>query len=342
MRRARSGSKAIIFPSPANKSGSSSLDKLTPILYHHYMRNISILALVLLLLTACAPTLTAHPAAAVDLTNLQPLPTPVAGEIPLRVAVAAVISPQGTVESYSGLVHYLGEKTGRPIELVQRRTYMEVNDLLENGEVDLAFVCTSAYIAGERDFGMELLAAPQVNGETVYRSYLIVPFSSPAHDMADLKGKVFAFTDPISLTGRAYPTALVQQLGATPETFFSRTFFTYSHDEAIYAVANGLADGAGVDSLIYDYALDRDPGLAEKVKIIHQSAPFGIPPVVVNPNLRPQIKADLQAILLEMFNDPAGQDALAAIGVEKFVTINDSTYTSVRSLLDGISLPGLP
>jgi phosphonate transport system substrate-binding protein len=306
------------------------------------MRKPPILLLIILWLAGCAPTPTAHPAVVVDLTNLQPLPTPEVGEIPLRVAVAAVISPKGTVESYSDLINYLGEKTGRPIELVQRRTYMEVNDLLENGEVDLAFVCTSAYIAGQQDFGMELLAAPQVNGETVYRSYLVVPFSSPAHDMADLKGKVFAFTDPISLTGRAYPTALVQQLGATPEIFFSRTFFTYSHDEAIYAVANGLADGAGVDSLIYDYALARDPGLAEKVKIIHQSAPFGIPPVVVNPNLRPQIKADLQAILLEMVNDPVGRDALAAIGVEKFVTVDDSTYASVRSLLEGVTLPGLP
>lgn len=300
-----------------------------------------ILALLLLiLLAACAPAPT--PAAVVDLTDLQPLPTPIVSETPLRVAVAAVISPKGTVESYSALLDYLGEQTGRPVELVQRRTYLEINDLIKNGEVDLAFVCTSAYIAGEQDFGMELLAAPQVNGETVYHSYLIVPFSSPAHDMADLKGKVFAFTDPISLTGRMYPTWLVAQLGAAPETFFSRTFFTYSHDEAVYAVANGLADGAGVDSLVYDYAIARDPGLAQKVKIIHQSPPFGIPPVVVNPSMRPQVKAELRAILLEMAGDPAGRDALAAIGVEKFVTIEDSAYEGVRSLLKGLTLPGLP
>lgn len=298
--------------------------------------------LVLLLLAACAPTPTIQPAQVVDLNNLQPLPAPSVSEIPLRVAVAAVISPKGTVESYSALLNYLGEKTGRPIELVQRRTYMEINDLLETGEVDLAFVCTSAYIAGQQDFGMELLAAPQVNGETFYRSYLIVPFNSSARTMADLKGKVFAFTDPISLTGRAYPTALVQQLGATPETFFSRTFFTYSHDEAIYAVANGLADGAGVDSLIYDYVLARDSSLAKKVKVIHQSEPFGIPPVVVNPNLRPQIKANLQSILLEMANDQAGREALANIGVDKFIPIDDSTYESVRSLLKGLTLSGLP
>jgi phosphonate transport system substrate-binding protein len=284
-------------------------------------------------LVACAPAPTIQPAAVVDLSDLQPLPTPALRETPLRVAVAAVISPKGTVESYAELLQYLGEKTGRPIELVQRRTYMEVNQLIEKGEVDLAFVCTSAYIVGSDDFGMELLTAPQVNGETIYRSYLIVPVDSQARDMADLRDKVFAFTDPISLTGRAYPTSLVQQLGATPEEFFSRVFFTYSHDEAIYAVANGLADGAGVDSLIYYYALARDPSLGERLKVIHQSPPFGIPPVVVNPELRPQTKAELQAILLEMHADPAGQAALAAIGVDKFVLIDDSVYDPVRALM---------
>lgn len=307
------------------------------------MIRVFLLTFSLLLLAACTPTPAIEPAASVDLTNLQPLPTPSVRETPLRVAVAAVISPKGTVESYSALLNYLGEKTGRPIELVQRRTYLEINDLLETGEVDLAFVCTSAYMVGSDDFGMELLAAPQVNGKTVYYSKLIVPANSLARDIEDLKGKVFAFTDPISLTGRAYPTSLVQQLGATPENFFRRTFFTYSHDEAIYAVANGLADGAGVDSLIYDYALARDPTLAQKVKVIHVSPPFGIPPVVVSPNLRPQIKAELQAILLEIASDPAGQDALAAIGVDAFVLVDDTVYAPVRSLMkDFVPIPGQP
>ena len=295
---------------------------------------------MLFLLTACGSG--AQPAATVSLSNLSPLPTPALDVVPLRVAVAAVISPKGTVESYAPLLDYLGQKLNRPVELVQRRTYMEVNDLIEQGGVDLAFVCTSAYIVGDEDFGMELLAAPQVKGETVYHAYLIVPANSQARDMADLKDKVFAFTDPISLTGRAYPTALVQQLGATPETFFSRTFFTYSHDEAIYAVANGLADGASVDSLVFDYALSRDPSLAQKVKVIHQSPPFGIPPVVVNPNLRPQVKADLQALLLGMNQDPAGQAALSAIGIERFVTLDDSAYVTARLLIQEVPLPGVP
>lgn len=295
--------------------------------------------LLILLLVSCTALPQTEVAGTVDLSDLQPLPTPKGHEtVPLHVAVAAVISPKGTIESYSPFLDYLEAKLNRPIELVQRRTYLEVNDLIEHGEVDLAFVCTSAYIQGHAAFGMELLVAPQVGGKTTYNSYVIVSASSDAQSIADLRGKVFAFTDPISLSGRVYPTYLLKQLGETPETFFARMLYTYSHDEAIRAVATQVADGAAVDSLVYDYAVARNSTLAKKVKVIQRSPDFGIPPVVISPFTRPQVKAELQALLLEMANDPTARNALASIGVERFVLIDNSAYDSVRALMGNLPI----
>jgi phosphate/phosphite/phosphonate ABC transporter binding protein len=260
------------------------------------------------------------------------------GVIPLRVSVASVISPRGTAESYQPLLDYLSEVLDRPIELVQRRTYQETNDLIESGAVDIAFVCTSAYITGYDEFGMALLAAPQVNGESVYRSLLIVPTDSSVQTMQDLEDKVFAFTDPISYSGRVYPTYLVQKLGRVPDTFFARTFFTYSHDEAIYSVADGLANGAAVDSLVYDFALERDPTLADRVRVIHRSPPFGIPPVVVSPNMRPRQRVLLQEALLTMHETSTGVAALQALGLDRFTLLDDSAYNSAREIINEVEL----
>lgn len=303
------------------------------------MRTQLIVAFALLaFLAACSPAAKPQVKGYVNLNERQPVPQSAQDQVaPLRVAIAAVISPQGTVESYTALLDYLGKKLDRPIELIQRRTYSEVNDLIQQGEVDLAFVCTSAYIAGHDTFGMELLAAPQVEGKSVYYSVLIVPHKSLVQSIEDLRGKTLAFTDPISLSGRMYPTYLVQQLGESPEKFFSRTFFTYSHDEAIQAVANHIADGAAVDSMVYNFAVQRDPTLAEKTRIIHRSPPFGIPPVVVGPGIRPQLKVELQELLLAMDQDPEGQAALEAIGVDRFVVLDDSAYNDVRTLLSDVN-----
>jgi phosphonate transport system substrate-binding protein len=302
------------------------------------MKNMTFRLMTLILivwfgLSDCNPALSDQAVAQIDLNDLQPLPSPPQSEtVPLQVAIAAVISPENTVQSYAPLLAYLEKQLGRKVEVVQRRTYAEVNDLLKTGDVDLAFVCTSAYIAGKKDFGMQLLVAPVVNGITSYRSQLIVSVDNSATSIADLRGQVFAFTDPMSFTGRVYPTYLLQELGETPATFFEKTFFTYSHDDAIRAVADGLADGASVDSLVLNFALEKAPDLQGKIKIIHTSPPFGIPPVVVRPNLSSQLRDQLETIFLEMHQNPEGLSALQALDIDRFTVVSPDLYDSVDEI----------
>lgn len=288
---------------------------------------------ICLILAACVPT----KGAAIPYVNLSvrtPLPQVAPAEIAhLRVGVAAILSPQGTVESYSELTDYLAAKLGRPVDLLQRRTYAELNDMVAASQVELAFICTNAYVVGNEQFGMELLLAPAINGESVYYSQLIVPADSEAETIADLRGRVFAFTDPMSFTGRIYPVYTLQQMGETPEHFFQRTFYTYSHDRAIEAVADGVADGAAVDSLVLDYALQRDPGLAERIRIIHTSEAFGIPPVVVPATLPPRQKAQLYDLLRTMHEDSEGRVVLDELGIDRFVEVDDAAYDGVRAIV---------
>ncbi len=101
-------------------------------------RLLLIASFILFFVASCGPA--AQPYPTIVLSDPEPLPAcdSVANTIPLRVAIAAIISPQGTAESYTPLLDYLGTRLSRPIELVQRRTYTEVNDLIEQGEVALA------------------------------------------------------------------------------------------------------------------------------------------------------------------------------------------------------------
>ena len=270
----------------------------------------------------------------IDLDRREPIPS--VGEVEphtLRIAVAAVLSPKGTVESYTKLAEYLGEKLGRPVELVQRRTYAEVNDLIGAEEVDLAFICTSAYVRGHAAGLMDLLVVPEIAGSQVYHSSIIVPTSSTARSMEDLRGGVFAFTDPMSLTGRLYPGSVVIGLGDKPETFFSDIIYTYSHDDAIRAVATGVADGAGVDNVVLEHMIDRDPLLESQIRVIGSSPDYGIPPVVVPVTTPASLRDAFVDLLLGLETDPAGPGILADLGVDRFVTSSDDAYDEVRELI---------
>lgn len=241
----------------------------------------------------------------------------------LRVAVAAILSPQGTIESYQSLVNYLKSKTGKNVVLVQRRTYQETNELLARNAVDVAFVCTGAYLKDKEH--MELLVVPQIDGKITYRSLLIVPSLSPATGMRDLRGKVFAFTDPLSNSGYLYPVSLLQRIGEAPERFFARTIFTYSHDRSISAVMEGIADGAAVDSIIYAFFAKRPLGTTG-TKVIWQSEEFGMPPIVVPRGIDPRQKEALKTLFLNMGQESDGQNVLTEMGIDRFVVPKPNLY----------------
>lgn len=254
----------------------------------------------------------------------------------LKVAVASITSTRESIKYYDKLLTYLGAKLNRRVIIVQRKTYAEVNDLMRAGNVDLAFVCTYAYVTGREEFGMELLAAPKMANSATYQSYIIVPKDSSANNFNDLRGKTFAFTDPLSTTGRMYPLFLLRTMNESPDTFFKKYIYTYSHDNAIKAVGDGLADGGAVDSLVYHYLAVTNPDYIKKVKVIGQSQVYGMPPVVVRPDLAPELKQQLQDFFLSLDQDPVGREILAKLLMDKFVVPPDEEYDSIRSLAKSV------
>jgi phosphonate transport system substrate-binding protein len=273
----------------------------------------------------------------VDLTVRENIPEIAdVGPRPVKIAVAAVLSPTGNIRSYAGLVAHIGEQVGRPAELVQRRTYAEVNAMVAAGEVDLAFVCTSAYVSGHERGDMDLLVVPEIGGRRVYHSSVIVRVGSSVNSVEDLKGTAFAFTDPMSLTGRIYPTFAVQQLGESPDSFFGSTAFTYSHDRAIDAVLSGVVDAAAVDDLVLDRMILRDPRVADGLRVIDSSPDFGIPPVVVPSSTPLAVRSLYQEILLDLPDAPGGLDILESIGVDRFVVGLDKDYEGAREMVRAV------
>lgn len=257
---------------------------------------------------------------------------------PLKIGVAAMISPKETVVFYSQLIDYVGKKLGSSVEMVQKENYDEMDKMLESGEVQIAFICSGPYVKDRAKFGIELLAAPQSYGQPFYHAYIIVHKDSPVIDLAGLKGKKFAFTDPKSNTGKLVPTfMIVKEFNQTPEQFFGEIMYSKSHDRSIEAVAKKYVDGASVDSLIYDYAAKKNPVYTSETKIIRKSPPYGIPPVVVRKDFDPALRTKIRDIFLNMHKDPAGKAILDGIMVDKFVIPKDEDYNTVREMADWVA-----
>lgn len=270
----------------------------------------------------------------VDLERRQPIKkkADLPQEQHLRIAIGGMITPKAGFGYYRQFLDYIGEKLGLKVVLVDRDNYAEINELVRTSGVDAAFVCGGPYVDGHDAFGMELLAAPQAYGGTVYYSYIIVSKDSPITDFQGLRGKTFAFTDPMSNSGKLVPTYMLARMNETPDTFFKKYIFTLTHDKSIKAVAQGSVDGAAVDSLIWEYENRTNPVFTSKTRIIKRSSPYGIPPVVVGRGVDPKLKKRLQQVLLNAHKDERGKQILAGMMIERFVPIKDSAYGSIREM----------
>jgi phosphonate transport system substrate-binding protein len=235
-----------------------------------------------------------------------------------RFAIASMVSPEDTWVTYKKLVEYIAKRIDHDTSMILRPTYGEVRELLEQEAVDSAFVCTGTYMACVDAGSIELLAVPEFREDMQYRCLFIVRADSDMENVQDLQNRSFAFTDPESNTGCIVPKWIIRKHGFQPENFFSRILFTKSHDRSIQAVASGIIDGAGVDSLIF-YSLARaNPHLKEKLRILWQSEAFGAPPIVVPAGLLEETKEKLRWILLSMSEDSEGREILDGLDIERF------------------------
>ena len=275
------------------------------------------------------------PSRQVDLEELQPALQvqplqPIDSTPELRIAIAPVISPEKSLQIYRELVDYLAEKLDRTPVFMQRETYVAVNDLVRYGRCEVAMVCTYAFVRGEREFGMQVLVVPQINGVITYHSLFLVPESSHAESLLDLRGKRFGSADLFSNSGWLYPVSWLNDQGEEPDRFFGDHVITGSHDRSVTAVASGYVDGAAVDSLVFEQMIEEDPSLTKKVRLIHKSPPFGMPPIVVPRQIDPALKEEVRNALLEMSADPQGKKILNALRIEQFVVPDNDLFDSVR------------
>lgn len=257
---------------------------------------------------------------------------PAASQEPVRIGVSSMITPVDTVKYYQEIIDYIGGRIGQPVQMVHRRTYDEMDRLLERGEVKIAFICSAPYVKDREKFGVELLVAPSVNGNPKYHSYVIVHVDSPIKAFPELKGKAFAFTDPKSNSGKIYPTYLLKTMGYAPEGFFGKFLYSYSHNKSVEMVAKKIVDGAAVESIVYEYMRKTGSPYARQTRIIKRSPPYGIPPVVVVKGADPTLKKKVKDAFLNMRKTERGKAILDAMMIDGFVEVPDSNYDGIREM----------
>lgn len=252
----------------------------------------------------------------------------------LRIGTTAVFLDDNVrfLEAWRG---YLEDRLRRPVRFVQRGNYGEVVDMLLRADLDAAWLCGFPFVLHQRD--MALVAVPVYRGRPLYRSYLIVPAEDRAtRSFADLAGKVFAFSDPLSNSGHLVPQYEISRSAGGNERLFRKSFFTWGHRKVVTAVAEGLADAGSVDGYVWETLASVHPELTARTRVVWRSPEFGFPPIVARRSLPAAERAALQAVLLDMHLDPQGGRLLRELHLDGFTAGDARLFDGIQSMLDAV------
>jgi len=243
---------------------------------------------------------------------------------------------------YEAITAEVGRRLGVETELVVETSYESCRRDLN----DVCFVCSLPYVTFERE-GLDLaepVAAPvligdRYGGEPIYFSDVIVGRASPARRFEDLRGRSWAYNEPLSHSGYGITRFRLVELDETGG-FFGEVIEAGFHSEAIALVARGDVDAAAIDSQVLAIAFGDDPTLADRIRVIDALGPSTIQPIAVSKRVSPGLRHAIRSVLVSLGDDPAMRERLAEGLVERLVPVTAANYDDIRAMLDACEAAG--
>lgn len=241
-------------------------------------------------------------------------------------------SSANATERWDGLVKHLEKSLGIKIEFKTSTDYAGVITGMQFKHVDMAYFGPKSYCEASRRAGAEAIALEVgQDGTKGYHGLIITRKDSGLKSMADIKGKVWAFTDPNSTSGTLVPTVhFNQKMNIDPQKYFSKVIYSGSHEASILAVKSGKIDAASTNDLDMlrgngkHWNQDQDFNLLWTSELIPGS------PLAVRSDLPESLKMAIKGALIS-YDDPAGLEKLKVSG---YVQVNDKVYDPIRALIE--------
>lgn len=243
------------------------------------------------------------------------------------------------VERYEPLSHYLSSKIGMNVKLTILPRYGNIIRNFSSEKLDGAFFGSFTYALAHAKLGVEVIARPVgLDGASTYYGLIFVRKDSGISSARDMAGKRFALVDKATTAGYLLPMALFHKYNLDYKTYLKESYFTGTHEDAIYDVLNRKADIGAAKNTVYERLANADDRIKRELKILERSPDVPENGLAVRKDLDPAIKLKLKDVLLAMHADPEGASVLRAFGAQRFIATTDDDYRPVYKYSQEIHL----
>jgi phosphonate transport system substrate-binding protein len=263
---------------------------------------------------------------------------------PIKIAVVPSIEAQKLILSGKQMEKMLEKETGYKYKVTVPASYAAVVEGIGGETVDVAWLPPLPYVLAHEKYGSEVILVTERAGAIVYQSFIIARTDSGIKSLEDLKGKKFAFGDPLSTSGTLYPKLMLKKQGITdPDKYFSKVLYAGSHDKVATAVYNGNVDAGaiygGVDSDAREQLAGSIKDIYQKTTVIAKSDDIPNDTVTVRKGLPKDMVDKLEAALIKMSKSQEGRKLIFDMyGIDSLKPTTDAAYDSVREAVKASGL----
>ncbi|WP_158598043.1 phosphate/phosphite/phosphonate ABC transporter substrate-binding protein [Noviherbaspirillum saxi] len=250
-----------------------------------------------------------------------------ADSTPLSFGVISQRSPLLAAQFWNPILHYIGKRSGVPLELKLAKTGPEHAEMVHRGEY--SFIYSNHNFTRQNDrVGYSVFARPN---QPAIRGEIIVLADSPIRDVADLRSREVVFPSQVAFVGYTVPMDMLVRAGVKVNPLFAGT-----QEGAIAQMVSGRAVAAGVNSQVAQAYAKRQN---INYRVLWRSEEYLDIPLSAHPGIPKDKVNAVRDALISMSDDPEGRKILAEAArlfhLESpfgFVAARDAEFNNVRRL----------
>ena len=241
-----------------------------------------------------------------------------------------------TARLFTPMADYLGERLGRKVTLVTSRNFGAFWKALSEEQYDIVHYNQYHYIRSAQTY--QVITHIEEFGKGTIAATLYVRKDSGITDLGQLRGRTVMFGGgEDAMISHIAVRYMFQQAGLKKNDV--RALFAVNPPNAILALARRQAAAAGAGDIIMRLPEVRSAMNTDELIAVAALPPLLQLPVAVRRDLPASLRAEIQAVLIDLDKSEAGRQVLNAAGMTGMGKAEDRDYDPHRRIAAAVLGP---